>query len=136
MSSILKNKQLLIVEDAQPILQIVKTVLNSVGAHSDGIGGMDRAQDMVLRKNYDVVILDRYLEDADGHEFLKFLKKSDATKYIPVVMLSGEKEMDEIKTSIKLGAVGYILKPFSAKDFLDQLVKILRRSNAVDLEFK
>lgn len=136
MSTILKNKQFLIVEDALPILQIVKTVLNGVGAYSDGVGSIDRAQDMVLRKNYDVVILDRYLEGEDGHDFLKFLKKTSAIKDIPVVMLSGEKEMGEIKASVELGAVGYIVKPFSANDFLDQLIKILRRTSAVDLEFK
>ena len=103
---------------------------------STGVGSVSRARECLSVQRFDAVILDRYLDDQDGHELLKYLKKNKETKDIPVIMLTGENEMAEIKASLSLGAEGYIAKPFRASSFLDQLEKILRRHSEVDLGFK
>ena len=125
MNEILQNKKILIVDDEQAMLDIVKTVLKREGAQPTGINTASKGLQTAQSERFQAIILDRYMPDGDGHEILKELKSSPKTREIPVIMLTGEKESKEIKKSIDLGATGYIIKPFKPSDFLKQLEKLL-----------
>ena len=121
----LKNKSFLIIDDEQSTIDIVKEVLNQNGAKAVGLKNPEKGFAMMGEDDYDVVILDRYMPEVDGHEILKQLKEHPDTKAIPVVMLTGESKSEEIVRSIQLGASGYVVKPFTPRGFLAQLEKIL-----------
>jgi len=116
------------------MLEIVKSVLKRAEALPEGANTIKKGLGLTRIYDFDAIILDRYMPDGDGHEVLEKLKGEPRTKTIPVVMLTGEKNMNEIQTSIKLGAVGYIAKPFTPKSFLGQLDKILATKFQVDLD--
>ena len=134
MSEALKNKKILIVDDEQAMLEIVKAVLKRVQAVPFGANNIQKAMQILNTENFDAIILDRYMPDGDGHDVLQALKSEPRTKTIPVIMLTGEKDMNQIKASLKLGAVGYIAKPFTPQDFLNQLDRILNTKAAIDLD--
>jgi DNA-binding NtrC family response regulator len=78
-----------------------------------------------LRKeDFDVIILDLKLEDMDGIEVLKILKKMDPT--VNVIMLTGHGSEEAAKDGIKEGAYDYLTKPCE----LDELIKKIREANA------
>lgn len=129
MPDFLRDKRFLVVDDEQATIDIVKEVLNQGGAKATGTASPEKAQGMLAQEPYDGVILDRYMPVMDGHSLLENLKKSEATKAIPVVMLTGENKAEEIEKSIALGAAGYVIKPFTPKSFLAQLKKILAPKN-------
>jgi DNA-binding response OmpR family regulator len=58
----------------------------------------------------DVIILDILLPGKNGYEILEELKKNDATKNIPVIILSNFGQKEEIEKGIKLGAEKYLIK--------------------------
>lgn len=128
----LGRKKILVVDDEQAMLEIVKSVLKKVDALPYSAHNVGKAISLSQTVRFDAVVLDRNLNGEDGHDVLKALKANPATKVTPVVMLTGEKDMKEIKTSISLGAAGYIAKPFTPKDFLGQLDKILTTKIEVD----
>ena len=133
MSKVLQNKKILIIDDEQAMLEIVKAILKREGAFPTGISSVKNGLKASEVEQFDAIILDRYMPECDGHEVLAQLKSSPETKTIPVIMLTGEKDMSQVKESLKLGAVGYITKPFTPKDFFSQLDKILENKFKIDM---
>jgi two-component system, response regulator len=71
-----------------------------------------------------VVLLDVKLSRMDGLEILRRIKTDEATKMIPVVMLSSSLEDDDIAESYKLGANSYIVKPVDSERFEEAIAQL------------
>ncbi len=78
-----------------------------------------------LDKSYDLVILDLTLPDGNGFDFFNNdLKNKD----IPVIFLTALDDETNVVKGLDLGAEDYITKPFSTKELLARINKILLRS--------
>jgi CheY-like chemotaxis protein len=66
-----------------------------------------------------LILLDLRMPRMDGIEFLKVIKKKDALKIIPVVILTTSKEDEDKIDSFNLGISGYMMKPVNYKDFVE-----------------
>jgi DNA-binding response OmpR family regulator len=72
-------------------------------------------------------MLDVRMPKLTGYEACQQLKSIDAVKDIPVVFLSAKGQDDEVNTGIDLGAVAYILKPFSPDELSQRINTILEQ---------
>ncbi len=119
------HKTVLVIDDEQPIIQIVHTILSSedytVISAINGIRGIELAREY----RPDLIILDRYMPEHDGLAVLEKLKNDPHTKDIPVMMLTSGSKIQEVKKSINYGASGYIIKPFKSGDLKNKIQKIL-----------
>ena len=61
----------------------------------------------------DVVLLDVVMPELDGYETLAAMKAADATRHIPVLIVSGVEELDSVVRCIELGATDYLTKPIN-----------------------
>ena len=68
-----------------------------------------------------VVLLDLKLPRVDGIQVLEAIKKDDALRAVPVVMLTASREEKDLIRSYSLGANAYVVKPVAFKDFLDAI---------------
>lgn len=86
----------------------------------------------VLRKqDFDVAVLDIKMEDMDGLELLKILKKM--TPQIEVIMLTGHGSAEESRQGMKLGAYNYLIKPCEFEDLLDKIKGAYQKSHLLKL---
>ena len=106
MTDALQKKRILVVDDELAMLDIVKSVLKRAEAIPEGANSIDRGMQLVKTQSFDAVVLDRYLGEEDGHVLLKAIKDDPQTAQLPVIMLTGEKDMKEVKASVTLGAAG------------------------------
>lgn len=119
------HKTVLVIDDEQPIVQIVHAILSTDDYTVMSANSGARGFEMAKKFRPDLIILDRYMPDHDGLKVLQHLKKDPHTKDIPVMMLTGENKIEEVKKSISIGASGYIIKPFKSGDFKNKIKKIL-----------
>jgi two-component system, response regulator len=70
------------------------------------------------------IFLDLNLPKIDGLEVLRRIKAEDRTRNIKVVMLSGSRRDDQIREAMRLGAVGYIVKPLDFGNFSEMTPKL------------
>ncbi|WP_303869989.1 response regulator transcription factor [Acetobacterium wieringae] len=118
------NYQILVVEDQQEIQSIVKKYLTSEGydVHlaSDGF----EALSLFNRQTIHLVLLDVMMPGIDGFEVLAAIRK---VSEIPIIMLTAkQEEVDRIK-GFKNGADDYVSKPFSARELMLRIKRLLKR---------
>jgi two-component system alkaline phosphatase synthesis response regulator PhoP len=105
----------LIVEDEQDILQLVKHYLEKEGFRPiTAISGLD-ALKKVKEEKPDLVVLDLMLPEMDGLEVCKRLRSGPDTAMLPILMLTAKAEESDTIVGLELGADDYVTKPFSPK---------------------
>ena len=73
----------------------------------------------------DVVLLDWMMPELDGPDTLARLREDDGTRHLPVIFMTAKSQGFEVDRGLKLGAAGYIIKPFDALTLGQQVKAIL-----------
>jgi two-component system phosphate regulon response regulator PhoB len=122
--------QILLIEDEEDIRELVLYNLErenfSVREAESGEAGLKD----VSQKKPDLILLDLMLPGKDGLQVCRELKQNDATRGIPVIMLTARGEESDIVTGLELGAEDYVVKPFSPKVLVARVKAVLRRKAA------
>lgn len=104
------NQKIILIEDDEVLCKVIYEELSESGfdVHRayDGATGLKMVQD----EKPDLVLLDLIMPQKHGFDVLEELKKSPATRDIPVVVLTMLGRDDDIKKGLKLGANDYIVK--------------------------
>jgi two-component system phosphate regulon response regulator PhoB len=117
----------LIVEDEVDILKLLRINFEGGGFRVLSAENGFQALDVLSSSQVDLVILDLMLPGKDGLEVCKELRSREATKDIPVIMLTAKgDEVDRI-VGLELGADDYVVKPFSPRELLLRAKAVLRR---------
>jgi len=121
------KETILIVEDEEDILELVRYNLAREGYRVTGLTSGEEALKAVRKSPPDLVLLDLMLPGMDGLEICKILKGDPQTRHIPIVMLTAKSEDSDIVTGLEIGADDYITKPFSPKVLIARIRTVLRR---------
>jgi two-component system alkaline phosphatase synthesis response regulator PhoP len=121
------NKKILIVEDEQDILQLVKHYLEKEGFRPVTATNGLEALKKVKEDKLDLVVLDLMLPEMDGLEVCKRLRSVPDTAMLPILMLTAKAEESDTIVGLELGADDYVTKPFSPKALVARVKALLRR---------
>ncbi len=117
-------KRILLIEDEQVIVEVVKDYLEVSGFVVDIATSGDVGLTKALEEDYDLMILDLMLPKTDGYEICKRVRQ---VKNIPILMVSAKKEdIDKIR-GLGLGADDYMTKPFSVGELVARVKAHLAR---------
>lgn len=121
----------LVVDDSAAIRKILQRVLRQTGMaihtiHEAGDG--EEALEILKVHSPALVLTDINMPKMDGLRFLAALKSSDRLRGIPVVMITTEGGEAKVGEAVKLGAAGYVRKPFTADQIKEKLAGILEPS--------
>lgn len=115
------------VDDDSTIRDIEVYTLQSTGFEAEGFADGQSMLAELSSRRPDLIILDIMLPGEDGVEVLKKIRKTPATKNIPVIMATAKgTEMDKIK-SLDTGADDYLVKPFGMMEMVSRVKAVLRR---------
>ena len=115
--------RILVVDDEQPIADMVKLCLSKNGYLCDAAYDGTAATRKIEEKRYDLVLLDIMLPDYDGYELLEYFKEFD----VPVIFVTAKTSVPDRVKGLKLGAEDYISKPFDLDELLARVATVLRR---------
>lgn len=119
-------KKVLIVDDEKEASSVFEAALKAAGYDVTVAQNGRSALNITKTTKFDIILLDQMMPDLSGNEVLKALKANDATKSIPVAMLSNFSHDEMIKEALNAGAVDYILKyQISVEDLVPKVKKIL-----------
>ncbi len=114
-------KRALAVDDSATMRNLVKIALEAEGFRVDTAENGQQALEFTRRNTYDVIISDINMPVMDGLQFLREFRAVNRTT--PFLMLTTETEARKKEEAKRLGATGWIVKPFKPED----LVKVVKR---------
>ncbi len=104
------KKRILVIEDDKFIASLLVGVLEKEGFEVDlALDGEDGLRKLEAELP-DIILLDLILPGINGFEVLEKLKKGDATRKIPVIIISNLGSEEEIQRGLNLGAAAYLVK--------------------------
>ena len=116
--------RILIAEDERDIRDLITFTLSFAGHEVTTASNGEEAVEKALQIIPDLILMDVRMPRMTGYEACKRIKQENSIKHIPVAFLSAKGQESEVQTGLEVGAVEYILKPFSP-DQLTERVKIL-----------
>jgi two-component system phosphate regulon response regulator PhoB len=124
----------LVVDDEPEAVELIEFNLKQAGfdvlTAADGAEALKKAHSALPN----LIVLDLMLPEVDGLEVCKMLRRDPATAAIPIVMVTAKAaEIDRI-LGLELGADDYITKPFSPRELVLRVKRILQRGKTAEEE--
>ncbi len=114
-------EHILVVDDEPQLRDIASQALSSFGYHVDSVDSGESAIEFVKKEPVDLLLMDMLMEPGiNGCETYKEILKLYPEQ--KAIVVSGFSESDDVKTTLRLGAGGFIKKPYS----IDQLGRMVK----------
>ncbi|MCG6533918.1 MAG: response regulator [Syntrophales bacterium LBB04] len=112
---------ILAVDDTPESLELLVRILTLKGYQVRSTDSGEQALAEVDTSPPDLILLDIRMDDMSGLEVCRRLKARDATRQIPIILISAYAEAEQWAKGLQLGAVDYIYKPFRAEEVLTRI---------------
>ena len=130
-SQVCRVKQVLLIEDDEGIRTAAYDVLTHTGLDvvtaNDGLAGVQAA----LSKVPDLILCDLGLPGLDGYGVIRALRENAKTRNVPLIFASALGDEEDIQQALSVGAVGYLVKPYSRNQLLSAVRKALESSSTM-----
>ncbi len=126
--SVVSAPRILVVEDEIDVALLISYNLEAEGYVVESVARGDEAELRLAENAPDLVILDWMLPGVSGIEICRRLRARDATRTLPVIMVTARREELERVRGLAVGADDYVVKPFSVIELMARVRALLRRS--------
>jgi two-component system, chemotaxis family, chemotaxis protein CheY len=125
-------KKILIVDDSQLIHNMYKLITNRYHGCRiiDAMNGLEALDILSKGSDFDIILLDINMPVMNGIQFLEKLHGENLYRHIPVIVISTEGREEDTLRALKLGAVGYVVKPFKPHLLHELIEKIMSKQKA------
>ena len=117
----------LVADDDPDILSLVALRLERSGYEVITAGDGEQALASALTRPPDLALLDVMMPKLDGYEVTERLRASEATRRMPVILLTARVQETDIARGVEAGADDYVKKPFSTLELRDRVQAALGR---------
>ncbi len=122
------SPKILIVEDEEALSLLLAYNLEAEGYQVESVARGDEAEIRLAEDVPDLLVLDWMLPGVSGLEICRRLRAREATKTLPVIMLTARGEESEKVRGLAIGADDYVVKPFSVPELMARVRSLLRRA--------
>jgi two-component system, chemotaxis family, chemotaxis protein CheY len=117
------SKTIITVDDSASVRQLVSFTLKDAGYNvieaKDGRDALAKLDGRAIH----MVVTDLNMPNLDGLELIRAIRGMPAFKFIPIIMLTTESQIEKKQAGKSAGATGWIVKPFQP----DQLIAVVKR---------
>ncbi|MGB5625801.1 MAG: phosphate regulon transcriptional regulator PhoB [Woeseiaceae bacterium] len=119
--------KILIVEDEQPIREMIAFHLTRAGFETLEAGDSRTARQLLADERPDLALIDWMLPDSSGLELTRMLKRDKDYDDLAIIMLTARAEETDKVSGLEGGADDYITKPFSPRELVARIQAVMRR---------
>jgi two-component system, OmpR family, response regulator VicR len=120
------NKLILCIEDEPEMIDLIRLILTRRGFEVKGANGGKEGLELIRKEKPDLVLLDLMMPDMDGWEVYQQMKADEATRDIPVIVVTAKAQSIDKVLGLHIAKVDdYIAKPFSPQELLSSVDAVL-----------
>jgi DNA-binding response OmpR family regulator len=123
-------RRVLIVEDEEPIRDLVRFHLDLVGYDCVTLGNGKDALEVLERDAFDLLVLDLGLPGVDGVTLCRAVRRQGPNHDVPILILTAKQEESDKVLGLESGADDYLTKPFGVHEFVARASALVRRREA------
>jgi len=120
------KKEVLVIDDEVDVANLIKVNLEDQGYDVFVAYNGPDAIAIARERKPEVIMLDLAMPGMDGFSVMKVLKQDKETEHIPIIVLTGHDTKGYKQKSLMLGAAQYMTKPFSEKDIVEEIKKVIK----------
>jgi DNA-binding response OmpR family regulator len=121
----------LVADDDQDILQLVAFRLERAGYRVITVADGQQALAAAQQHRPDLAVLDVMMPGLNGYEVTRRLREDEATRAIPVILLTARVQDADVSRGFEAGADDYLRKPFSPQELRSRVQAILARRSTL-----
>lgn len=119
--SLLLNKSVLMIDDKEQIVNVVKPIINPMVASFETLACARAARELLSKNDYDIILLDIRMPEIDGMELYKWIKENKPYLMDNIIFLTDDNENDKTREFLKLTKMPTLSKPFGTKELINIL---------------
>jgi len=119
----------LVVDDEEPIGELLQQWLDDEGYEAVYAPRFERVKALLGERHFDLVTLDIMMPDADGLQVLEWIKEHHPD--VGVVMATALGDLDTVLQAMRLGASGYLIKPFNMELVTEEVGLAMERQRLI-----
>jgi DNA-binding response OmpR family regulator len=128
-------RRVIYIEDEQEMVDLVRLILGRKGIEVTGVREGREGIMAVQKEQPDLVLLDLMMPDMDGWEVYQQLRSGDTTHNIPVIIVTAKAQSIDKVLGLHIAKVDdYVSKPFSPKDLLESIERVLAKREELSQE--
>lgn len=122
-------EKVLIVDDSKLIHQMYRLVLMRFGGCRvvDAMNGLEALEILAREKDFDLILLDINMPIMNGIQFMEKIRENGVRSDAPIIVISTEGREEDTARAMRLGARGYIVKPFKSESLYELIEKVVGR---------
>jgi len=118
-------RKILLVDDSETVLMMEKMILKKqpyqLITAKNGMEGVEKA----LEIRPDLILMDVVMPQMNGFEAVRCLRQREATRSVPIIMVTTQAEAESMETAYESGCSDYITKPIDCTELLTKVRNIL-----------
>lgn len=125
LDAFIMEKKILIVDDEPNIVMTLEYAFKKQGFEVYIARDGSEALDILKDKIPSIVLLDIMMPNVDGYQTLKKIKENPILKNTKIVFLTAKNKASDVEKGLQLGADKYLIKPFSIKKIVSELLELI-----------
>jgi two-component system response regulator VicR len=123
-----KARRILCIEDEPEMIDLIRLILSRKGFEVSGASGGQEGIYKIRTEKPDLILLDLMMPFMDGWEVYQQMKADEATKNIPVIVVTAKAQSIDKVLGLHIAKVDdYIAKPFSPKELIDSVERVFAK---------
>lgn len=119
------NARILIVDDSRTVLHALKTTLEKAGFKTLLAPDGEKGIAVATAKQPDLILMDLVMPGINGFQATRVIRRDEATKHIPIIIISGNEQASEKFWGTRIGANGFLAKPISRENLFKAIGEVL-----------
>ena len=120
------SKQILIVDDSESIREVLAFSLSNAGYQVLTASDGKDALRFFDGRSIDLLLTDFHMPGMNGLELIVKVRQIENYKFLPILVLTTENQLEMIRQARDSGATGWLMKPFNTQKLLQTLRKVIR----------
>ena len=115
---------ILVVDDSDDSRFVLKDYLEDFDCNVYEAENGAKAKTLIRDTHFDLILLDYLMPDTNGHKVLQYLR-ANLHRETPVIIFSGQKEVENVEKVSSLGISAYLMKPIKMSEFLLKIQELV-----------